>query len=300
MARFPTRPNGKYCTIRLPWALFRPEVEGSPVLEPSAVTHISLRYELRRTPQAPAVTGLPQQLQQQQPVAAVAQQAGAMQEVEQQPRGQLFVPEGARLPTGADAGLRARSMQLQQQRAAQAEQRFSRFSIEVDWIKALPAGSEPEFVLVSCAGSANLPGMDGEDLARMIAAKRKGEESLRASGLGYTIIRPGPLVVSCLFVCLFARWCSGVRACWCVVLALARLAVYCRRSACQCVVGICHASPCLPHKPIRLTHHSPTVSLPHHVTTPPRNLQHSHNNNRTSLAATRRSCLTRETASARV
>jgi predicted amidohydrolase YtcJ len=31
---------------------------------------------------------------------------------------------------------------------------------------------------------------------RMLAAKRRGEESLRASGLGYTIIRPGPLVVS--------------------------------------------------------------------------------------------------------
>lgn len=182
MARFPTRPNGRYCTIRLPWVLFRPEQEGQPRLDPSAVTHISLRYELRNTPQAPPVTGL-QQPAQQQPAAA------------QQPQS-LFVPEGARLPAGADPALRARSLQLQQQRAQQAEQRFSRFKLEVDWIKALPAGVEPEFVLVSCAGSADRPGIDVDDLNRIVAAKRKGEESLRASGLGYTIIRPGPLVVS--------------------------------------------------------------------------------------------------------
>jgi uncharacterized protein YbjT (DUF2867 family) len=36
--------------------------------------------------------------------------------------------------------------------------------------------------------------VDAADLARVLAAKRRGEEHVRASGLGYTIIRPGPLV----------------------------------------------------------------------------------------------------------
>lgn len=189
VARFPTRINGRYCTVRLPWALFRAEAEGSPVLEPSAVTHVGLRYELRRTPQAPAVTAAQQQ---QQPAQQELQPAAAAAAGQQK----LFVPEGARLPAGADPAMRARSLQLQQQRAQQAEQRFSRFSIEVDWIKALPAGVEPEFVLVSCAGSATRPGVDVNDLNRIVAAKRKGEDALRASGLGYTIIRPGLLVVS--------------------------------------------------------------------------------------------------------
>lgn len=191
VARFPTRINGRYCTVRLPWALFRAEAEGSPVLEPAAVTHIGLRYELRRTPQAPGVSGGAQQQQQPQPALAAAP-AAAAQQGPSQPG--LFVPEGARLPAGASATMRARSVQLQQQRAAQAEQRFQRFKIEVDWIKALPAGVEPDFVLVSCAGSATRPGVELDDLNRIVAAKRKGEEALRASGLGYTIIRPGPLV----------------------------------------------------------------------------------------------------------
>lgn len=191
VARFPTRINGRYCTVRLPWALFRAEAEGSPALEPAAVTHIGLRYELRRTPQAPGVSG--GQLQPQPAVAAAPAPAAAQQSP---PQPGLFVPEGARLPAGASATLRARSAQLQQQRAAQAEERFSRFKLEVDWIKALPAGVEPDFVLVSCAGSATRPGVELDDLNRIVAAKRKGEDSLRASGLGYTIIRPGPLVVS--------------------------------------------------------------------------------------------------------
>lgn len=153
------------------------------------MVRIGLRYELRNTPRAPAVTGLQQQ------------SAQPMQQPDPQPAGaarqQLFVPEGARLPASADPAMRARSLQLQQQRAQEQEQRFSRFKIEIDWIKALPAGVEPEFVLVSCAGTATRPGVELDDLTRIVAAKRKGEEALRASGLGYTIIRPGPLVVSC-------------------------------------------------------------------------------------------------------
>ncbi|KAF8062069.1 HCF173 [Scenedesmus sp. PABB004] len=102
-ARFPTRP-ARYSTVRLPWALFRPEAEGQPPLTPGAIKHL-----------------------------------------------------------------------------------------EVDWIKALPAGAEPDFVLVSCSG-AGRGGVPADELARIVAAKRRGEDLLRSTGLGYTIIRPGPLV----------------------------------------------------------------------------------------------------------
>ncbi len=54
------------------------------------------------------------------------------------------------------------------------------------------AGTEPDFVLVSCAGRSR-PGMDPADLKKVVDAKRRGEENLRLSGLGYTIIRPGGL-----------------------------------------------------------------------------------------------------------
>jgi uncharacterized protein YbjT (DUF2867 family) len=48
-------------------------------------------------------------------------------------------------------------------------------------------------VLLSCSGAPR-PDIDAADLQKLVAAKRRGEEHLRASGLGYTIIRPGPLV----------------------------------------------------------------------------------------------------------
>jgi uncharacterized protein YbjT (DUF2867 family) len=57
-----------------------------------------------------------------------------------------------------------------------------------------PAGVEPDFILVSCSGAAR-PGLDASDVSRIVAAKRRGEDLLRSTGLGYTVIRPGPLVV---------------------------------------------------------------------------------------------------------
>lgn len=64
------------------------------------------------------------------------------------------------------------------------------------------AGVEPDFILVSCSGSSR-PGLDATDMARLVTAKRRGEDLLRSTGLGYTVIRPGPLVVSwgCLLCC---------------------------------------------------------------------------------------------------
>ena len=68
----------------------------------------------------------------------------------------------------------------------------NRFRLAVDWIKALPGGEETDFVLVSCAG-ARRAGQDETEREKIIGAKRRGEAALRNSGLGYTIVRPGPL-----------------------------------------------------------------------------------------------------------
>jgi len=66
-------------------------------------------------------------------------------------------------------------------------------------MKTIPGGEESDIVLVSCAGVLPKNGMlDGkavsqEQMDTLKAFKAKGENALRNSGLGYTIIRPGPL-----------------------------------------------------------------------------------------------------------
>jgi uncharacterized protein YbjT (DUF2867 family) len=64
------------------------------------------------------------------------------------------------------------------------------FRLCISMVKALPGGAEPDFVLVSCAGA----GLDQEEAEKVVTAKRQGEALLRNSGLGYTILRPGPLL----------------------------------------------------------------------------------------------------------
>lgn len=64
------------------------------------------------------------------------------------------------------------------------------FKLILEYIKALPTGQETDFVLVSCAGS----GIEPSRREQVLRAKKAGEDSLRRSGLGYTIIRPGPLM----------------------------------------------------------------------------------------------------------
>jgi hypothetical protein len=44
--------------------------------------------------------------------------------------------------------------------------------------------------MLSCAGTAS-KGADPAETAKRVASKRRGEDHLRSSGLGYTIIRPG-------------------------------------------------------------------------------------------------------------
>ncbi|PSS07216.1 NADH:ubiquinone oxidoreductase intermediate-associated protein 30 protein [Actinidia chinensis var. chinensis] len=63
------------------------------------------------------------------------------------------------------------------------------FELIMEYVKALPTGQETDFILVSCTGS----GIEPTRREQVLKAKKAGEDSLRRSGLGYTIIRPGPL-----------------------------------------------------------------------------------------------------------
>ncbi|CAK9318022.1 unnamed protein product [Citrullus colocynthis] len=69
------------------------------------------------------------------------------------------------------------------------QQDLRSFKLILEYIKALPTGQETDFILVSCTGS----GVEPTRREQVLKAKRAGEDSLRRSGLGYTIIRPGPL-----------------------------------------------------------------------------------------------------------
>eukprot|EP00899_Mesostigma_viride_P020143 jgi/Mesvir1/2812/Mv13914-RA.1 len=66
----------------------------------------------------------------------------------------------------------------------------NRFRLELVFVKVAPTGQEPDFILLSCAGA----GVPEDVKERLVKAKAQGEEALRNSGLGYTIIRPGPLL----------------------------------------------------------------------------------------------------------
>mmetsp|Transcript_37095 Transcript_37095/g.82525 ORF Transcript_37095/g.82525 Transcript_37095/m.82525 type:complete len:614 (+) Transcript_37095:97-1938(+) len=93
--------------------------------------------------------------------------------------------------TPAVAAARAARGLLDDAATARREQEFQ---LEVDWIKALRAGEEPDVVLVSCAGKSHTEFSSEADLKKVVEYKRKGEDNLRLSGLGYTIIRAGTLV----------------------------------------------------------------------------------------------------------
>ncbi|GMI66367.1 high chlorophyll fluorescence phenotype 173 [Hibiscus trionum] len=64
------------------------------------------------------------------------------------------------------------------------------FKLIFEYIKALHTGQETYFILVSCTGL----GVKPNRREQVLKAKRASEDSLRRSGLGYTVIRPGPLM----------------------------------------------------------------------------------------------------------
>ncbi|KAL5160156.1 hypothetical protein HKD37_07G017739 [Glycine soja] len=72
---------------------------------------------------------------------------------------------------------------------ATMKQDLRSFKLILEYIKVLPTGQETDFVLVSCSGL----GIEPSRREQVLKAKRAGEDSLRRSGLGYTIVRPGLL-----------------------------------------------------------------------------------------------------------
>lgn len=63
------------------------------------------------------------------------------------------------------------------------------FRLELEYVKALPGGQETDFILVSCTGA----GVLESHREIYLRAKMAAETALRNCGLGYTIVRPGPL-----------------------------------------------------------------------------------------------------------
>ena len=180
-----------FANLRLPFAAFRPLSAGAPPqLDPSSATHFGIRF----SPPTAAV---------------VAANTGSVFSTSDE---NLQVP-------GA-------------------------FRVEIDRVKALPGGTEPDFILLSAsaagaaavalaavrseqgggssssdrgasssyasssssatavAPSAVLASIDdaADEAAlanaaeRLLSSKREGEAALRRSGLGYTVVRPGPLL----------------------------------------------------------------------------------------------------------
>jgi hypothetical protein len=72
------------------------------------------------------------------------------------------------------------------------------FEFHLHYMKALPVGEEPAIVLVSCAGNVEAMSMVADPFMasriKRIEIKRRGELSLRLSGVGYMIVRPGPMM----------------------------------------------------------------------------------------------------------
>ncbi|KAL3155322.1 hypothetical protein ABBQ38_010886 [Trebouxia sp. C0009 RCD-2024] len=101
-----------------------------------------------------------------------------------------FEPDGRNLSFNTPKG--SRQAATKQLLAADDDPNKS-FDVEVDWIRALPGGDESDFIMVGCAGIPQA-GADIPQHEKLMAAKRRGENLLKNTGLGYTVIRAGPLL----------------------------------------------------------------------------------------------------------
>ncbi|GAQ83204.1 hypothetical protein KFL_001390220 [Klebsormidium nitens] len=162
--KFPTRVG--YARVRLPFSDFRPGSPDQPPLDPAQVKRMSIRFEPKKVRAPMMLAGAPAQ-KKKKVMAGRVDPMQAIAEIDTSSEGPEFVPGATETDLGSN-----------------------RFKLEVDFIKALPAGEEPDFILVSCTGA----GVEEEDREKVLRAKLAGEQSLRNSGLGYTIVRPGPLL----------------------------------------------------------------------------------------------------------
>ena len=156
--RAPTRVPANWTTLRVPFSAFMAVDEGTPRrIVGKDVQAIGIVFSPKRQRSRPA------------PSAAAAAAAAAAAELGDDTRVDDFL---------LSSGIESESQQ-------------NSFSVMVDYVKATPIGSEPDVVLVSCAGA----GISDPDLRSKVARfKAMGEDALRSSGLGYTVVRPGPLL----------------------------------------------------------------------------------------------------------
>ena len=175
-ASFATRTS--WAPLRLPFAAFRPLDAAAPPLEPGRIARLGFRFETRAQPKKAAPGG---------EAAAEASAAAAP------------VKRGRRAAADADADFRAAQERQVAAAAGMAGAGFGgsgkvedpgKFGLDVAFVKALPGGTEPDLIFVSCAGG----GLSAEDAALVVPAKRTAEALVRNSGLGYTILRPGQLL----------------------------------------------------------------------------------------------------------
>jgi uncharacterized protein YbjT (DUF2867 family) len=153
-ASFATRPTWE--PLRVPFSDFRPLSPTAPPLDTGRITRLGFRFDSKTQPRAAmAATQAPQ------PAAPRADRSGSREAASREARGEAAVVAKENL-----------------------------FALECAFIKALPGGAEPDFVLVGCAGV----GLDPDVLDKATESKRAAEALLRNSGLGYTIVRPGPLL----------------------------------------------------------------------------------------------------------
>jgi hypothetical protein len=109
-----------------------------------------------------------------------------------------------------------------------------------------PGGEEPDFILVSSSRNAWSRQLPESDAQRTVAAKRRGEDNLRLSGLGYTILRPGRVdnlanVSSSVFK---ARWQSYPTRCSCSCYLCGLVSCFLRSSLLGCGSELMFVSPC--------------------------------------------------------
>jgi len=165
LAPFKTHAT-RECNVRIPFSRFRPAKAGAAPLDPAKIVEFGVRFLPPREALQEYISGT----------------AG-------EPHGD--VPPIAPLQTFSSSvpeAQQAFGVQGRDGRPRQAPDPLL-FNLKINWVKALPGGTEPDFILVSATGEAVEPDVR----QTCMTAKKAAEASLRASGLGYTIVRPGPL-----------------------------------------------------------------------------------------------------------
>ena len=172
--------------VRVPWGQFRPVNNKTPPLDVSQVKSIGIRYE------APTIA-----------VAEKIRQKKALESRDFEEDDEDFVIPG---PDDEEDEYSGWDEEEEEETLA------ARFYLDCSNISLLPKPDEPDFVLLSCTGAGAAqqiasrrgrlfgePGYAMPEAESLLVerevrrSKAAGEDRLKNTGLGYTIVRPGPL-----------------------------------------------------------------------------------------------------------